>query len=172
MTARLTDDEKDRIVQLGADGHGVRDISRAMGYAPSTISRVLKEHGLNTATPEGQAQTLKARAKRLESIKQRRLELAEMLINDAFTMRARMHAPHHYYERGPEGLVLVEEPLPPIREQKAGYETIAKQLEAHDKLMAIVGDNTETDRNSVMVTLLNHFRGAAQTMKNDDEQGE
>lgn len=169
MTNRkVTPETKERVVNLRAAGHSIKDIATALGIGRTTVGTILKNEGIDTSTPEQAAKTVKARDKRLQELKEKRLDLAEMLMQDAFTMRKRLHSTHRYYERTPEGMVLMELPEPPIRDQKDGYDTIARQVDTHDKLLAGIGNHTDTDRSSVMATMLDKFRELADNMDNEE----
>lgn len=150
----MTPEQRDEIIRLCAEDElSVRAIAERVGVSHATVSRTAKAAGIKFSE-ERVSQTAEATATRIRRVRQQRLDLAEQLIEDAFRTRARMWAEHKMYERGADGLVLVTLPMPSIKDQRDGYHTIQAQVDAHDKLMAGVEDNSAESRKNLMANLM------------------
>lgn len=167
---RITDEQHALILELHDGKRSIRSIAKEAGCSPATVSRIVKEAGLEFVDKRTQVAT----AVRVARIRADRLDLAEQLMEDAFKLRKRMWEPHKYYERGAEGMILVTLPLPSIRDQRDGYATIESAVSTHDRLMSNADDSTTQDDKSVLEKLMDGLKSrvAADRATGDTPPGE
>lgn len=166
----MTPEQRAEIIRLCEDDDlSVRAIAERVGVSASTVSRTARAAGIKFSE-ERLSQTREATATRLRRVREDRLDLAERLLEDAFRTRARMWEEHKFYERGPEGLVLVTLPMPSIKEQRDGYHTIQAQVDAHDKLMGSIDHGDDDNRKNLMTNIMESLAGYRATL--DDQPGE
>ncbi|QOH59901.1 helix-turn-helix domain-containing protein [Rhodococcus rhodochrous] len=153
---KLTDDELEQIKQLHSEGKGRNEIAETLGRAAATITSACKKLGLAF----DESQTVEATAARVAQMKAKRIDLAEQLLDDALKIRERLWSPHHYYEKGPDSLVPVTLPLPPLRDTRDGYGALQIALKGH---MELVSESTDTGiegKRSVLANLISGIKSA------------
>lgn len=119
-----------------ANGSSVRKIATAHGIAPSTVTRIAKEHGLGDAFER--SQTRKATRAREDDCKALRAQLKLDLLTDAQRFRKRAWESYQVVVGTPEGAEIVHLDLPPLPDARAAYTAIgiavdkSIRLEQHD----------------------------------------
>jgi len=152
----LTEAELEQIKQLHAEGKGRNEIAEAIGRAAATITAAAKKLGLSF----DESQTVEATAARVAKMKSQRMDLAEQLLEDVLKMRERLWSPHNYYERGPDSLVPVTLPLPPLRDTRDGYAALQIALKGHLELVSESTDNGIDGKRSVLANLIEGIKSA------------
>lgn len=90
----VTDQERERVRQLHADGWSRAAIARELGRSASTVGRIAARLGL----PWDRTATEAATRARTADLAARRAELAGLLLDDAFRLRERLYAPTIVYD--------------------------------------------------------------------------
>ncbi len=152
----LTEAEIEQIKQLHAEGKGRNEIAEAIGRSPASVTKVTKQLGLAF----DESKTVEATAARVQKMKAQRIDLAEQLLEDVLKMRERLWSPHHYYERGPESLVPVTLPLPPLRDTRDGYAALQIALKGHLELVSESSDSGIEGKRSVLANLIAGIKSA------------
>lgn len=160
----LTEAELEEIKQLHAEGKGRNEIAEAIGRSPSTVTKACKKLELSF----DESQTVEATAARVAKMKAQRVDLAEKLLEDVLKMRERLWAPHTYYERGPDALVPVTLPLPPLRDARDGYSALQIALKGH---LDLVSESTDTGIEGKRSVLANLIAGIKTAVKEDQDNG-
>lgn len=151
----LTDAEKAKIAQLHAAGTGRNEIARQLNRSPSLISKVVKDIGGEFDA----SASVEATALRQAKMKERRLDLAEKLLEDAENLRLRLQGPHTYYERAGENLIPVTLPHVPLRDVAAGYSALSIALKGHNDLMSGSAETSMEAKRSVLANLIDGIKG-------------
>lgn len=146
----LTDDEREKIKQLHAAGKGRNAIATEIKRSGYTVSKAIKEMGLAF----DESQTVEATASRVAKMRDRRVDLAEKLLNDVELIHQRLWSEHTYYERGTDSLIPVTLPLPPLRDLRDGYSALQIALKGHTELIAGSTDATVESKRSVLANLI------------------
>ena len=146
----LTTDEKARIKLLHAAGKGRNEIAKELSRSGYTISKAIKEMGLGF----DESQTVEATAARVAKMRDRRVDIAEKLLNDVELIHQRLWSEHTYYERGQDSLIPVTLPLPPLRDLRDGYSALQIALKGHTELIAGSTDATVESKRSVLANLI------------------
>ncbi|MET7773745.1 helix-turn-helix domain-containing protein [Nocardia sp. NPDC005366] len=155
---KLTDDDRDRIVELHAEGKGRNEIAALLGVDPSTITYWARRLGLRF----DQAQTAEASAARLEQLKRRRLDFAEMLEAQIPALHERLWSPVTTYERGLDTLIPVTLPLPPLRDVRDGYTALSLALRSLSELIANQSNETVASDRSMLGDLFGKLKAAVE----------
>jgi IS30 family transposase len=123
----ITEQDRQQVKDLHAAGLGRNDISRELGRAAGTISKIASELGLSF----GREQTAAATHAKVQDAKARRVELAQALLDDVAKLRQRAWAPYTIALSGPEGIDTITLTLPPLRDQQSAYQAIGTCVTKH-----------------------------------------
>lgn len=93
MASPMTDDERDRIRELHAEGMSCRQIAATINRAFSAVSRHCRDMGLTFDT----ARTLEATEVRTTANKAKRAALEARLLDEAGELLDQLHVPHLVY---------------------------------------------------------------------------
>lgn len=139
MPAPLTNDQRNTIVALHAAGHTRNQIAREAGISASSVSRICKAEGLNFDRTATAAAT---RAKVVDA-KARRAELAELLLDDAFRLRAQLWRPARLVNFGGKDNTLAEVTLdePQFGDKRNIMNAVAIAVQRHEALVKMDTDN-------------------------------
>lgn len=132
----ITDEERQQIRELHADGLGRNDIARQLGRSAGIVSKVTAELGLSF----DRAATKAATAAAVIDAKARRARLMEGLLDDAEALRAQLFAETVIRNFGGKDNTYNEKtvPRPPFRDQREIVQAVATaintslRLDAHD----------------------------------------
>lgn len=92
----LTDDDREAVRRLHAQGMSRNDIAREIGRSSSTVTKIATALGLSF----DRAATAAATQARTADLAARRAALAEKLHDKAERLLAEIHAPHLYFDWG------------------------------------------------------------------------
>lgn len=132
----LTDDERQAIRDLHAQGHGCNEIARRIDRNPATVSRAAARLGLSFDRAETMAAT---QARRADAAAQRSKLMLEYLA-DARRLREQLWMEHEYIDHGGKEYVEVrwtqDEPSPTDKLKLMQASTLASdkslKLDLHD----------------------------------------
>ena len=165
---KLTDEDRDRIAELHAQGKGRNEIAALVGVDPSTITYWARRLGLRF----DQAQTAEASAARLEQLKRRRLDFAEMLEAQIPALHERLWGPVTTYERGLDTLIPVTLPLPPLRDVRDGYTALSLALRSLSELIANQSNETVASDRSMLGDLFGKLKAAVEQDRAEQDQAD
>lgn len=132
--------DRQKMWDLHADGYSIREIAREVQFAPATVSRYLSKMGADT----DRSQTAEATAARVRKLRERRVNLAEALMEDAFSIRHRVWDKYLMVVNTPEGVDTIDLPEPPLPEQGHGIKSLDITVATIDRLLSGV-DNDESE---------------------------
>lgn len=130
---KLTEQQRQAILDLHAAGRGRNDIARQLGIGFATVTAIVNAAGL---TFERSAETVAAtEAKRLDA-RARRAIIAEQLLLDVQRLQGLMWTPGKIFNFGGKENTYAEEPVdePPIRDKRDLMHSISMGLTAAIKL--------------------------------------
>ncbi|WP_054812187.1 helix-turn-helix domain-containing protein [Nocardia arizonensis] len=163
---KLTEADRDRIAELHAQGKGRNEIAAMLGVDPSTITYWARRLGIRF----DQSQTAEASAARLEQLKRRRLDFAEMLEAQIPALHERLWSPVTTYERGLDTLIPVTLPLPPLRDVRDGYTALSLALRSLSELIANQSNETVASDRSMLGDLFGKLKAAVEQDQAPPEQ--
>lgn len=142
----ITEQEKDRIAALHADGLSRNAIAREIGRGASTVSRICHELGLRF----DRHLTVEATAAKVADAAERRARLQEATLASAERLMAQMFAPSTIFNFGGKENDYNERPVeePPFRDKKdiatavAALAQTALKLAEYDKAVGDEGDKS------------------------------
>lgn len=152
----VTEKERAQARKLAAEGVARNEIARRLKRSAATITKIIREAGQSF----DRSQTAEATAARVEDMKARRLEIAELLLADVPKLHERLWSPHRYYERGPDAPIEMELPLPPLRDVRDGYGAIGLALRGHQDMMRESSTATVENKRSVLGDLIAGLKAA------------
>lgn len=126
-----TPDDRNLMWDLHQQGYSHREISREVGFAPATISRYLRLMGADT----DRSLTAEATAARVRKLAEKRVNLAESLMEDAFSMQHRVWDKYSQYINTAEGAELVHLEEPPLQDQNHGIKALETLVKTVDTLL-------------------------------------
>jgi transposase-like protein len=136
----LTPEERDRIVQLAADGMSRNDIVRETGRAAGTVTKVVRDAGGGFDRTATVAAT---KAKQVDA-KARRAALKLNLLADAEQLRLRLWEPAEVVLSTPKGPARVTLDLPPARDARDIMGAVQAAVRSHVDLDRLdVSDGAE-----------------------------
>ena len=155
MPAPLSDEVRAAILADIADGKLSRNkIAEKHGVSRGTVTNLAKAHVGDTAFDRTHAEK-GARARAFDA-RAARAELIEQLYGDAQRFRERAWSPYTQVVTGPMGPEFVTTKLPPLRDQQAGYTSLAITL---DKALTL--ERHDSDEGSAAgKTMVNDLFGA------------
>jgi hypothetical protein len=130
---RITDQQRQAVLDLHAAGRGRNDIARALGIGAATVTAIVQQAGLTfERSGESQAAT---EAKRLDA-RARRAVIAEQLLLDVQRLQGLMWTPGKIFNFGGKDNSYAEQPVdePPIRDKRDLMHSISLGLTAAVKL--------------------------------------
>lgn len=135
----LTQPQRDHILALHAQGHSRNQIARETGISPSTVTRVCKAEGLVF----DRRQTAAATQAKVVDAKARRAELAGLLLDDAFRLRAQLWEPARLVNFGGKDNTLAETTLeePLFGDKRNIMNAVAIAVQRHEALVKMDTDN-------------------------------
>jgi len=92
----VTDQDREQIKQLHAEGLGCNQIADRLNRSASTIGRLARELGL----PFDRSRVIAATRAAVADARARRADLALVLLDDATRLRAQIWEPHEYIDHG------------------------------------------------------------------------
>ncbi|KZM68143.1 helix-turn-helix domain-containing protein [Nocardia terpenica] len=164
-SGKITDTGRQRIIDLHAVGKGRNQIAAELGVDPRTITYWANKLGLRF----DQAITAEATAARLEQLKGRRLDMAEMIAARIDDLHERLWSPHTTYERGDGELIPVTLPLPPLRDLRDGYTALSLALRSLTELVNSQANETVAADRSMLADLARNLKSAVEA---DHARGE
>jgi hypothetical protein len=139
------DNVRDAILADITAGHTRNQIARDHHVSGSTVTKIAAQAG-HTGSFD-RSQTAKCTRARQFDAKLARAQLVEDLLGDAQRFRARSWAAYTQVVSGPAGPELVTTKLPPLRDQQAGYTSVAICIDKAAKLSDIdAGDGAAAAR--------------------------
>ncbi|NQE89331.1 helix-turn-helix domain-containing protein [Nocardia terpenica] len=160
----MTDTDRERIRELHAEGKGRNEIADILGVTPGTISYWARKLEIQF----DESQTAEATAARLEQLKRRRLDLAEMIEASIPDLHDRLWSPVTTYERGADALIPVTLPLPPLRDVRDGYTALSLALRSLAELVTSQANETVAADRSMLADLFDRLRAAVVADQGDD----
>ncbi|MBF6333333.1 helix-turn-helix domain-containing protein [Nocardia transvalensis] len=165
---KVTDADRARIIELHAEGKGRNEIADALGLTPGTITYWARKLELRF----DDSQTAEATAARLEQLKRRRLDLAEMIEARIPDLHERLWSPVTTYERGADALIPVTLPLPPLRDLRDGYTALSLALRSLSELVTSQANETVAADRSMLSDLFDRLKAAVEADHQGDDLGE
>lgn len=158
MARPVTQEDRDRVAELHAEGWSRAAIARELDRSPSTIGKIADRLGLGWDRAATEAAT-KARQVDLAA---RRAELAELLLDDAFRLRLRLYAPTVVFDfiKGGENagaFVSATLDLPPHADARQIMTTVAIAVDKH---LALVKADVDDQGAAVVDDWLRNMLGA------------
>ncbi|MFG1796704.1 helix-turn-helix domain-containing protein [Nocardia sp. NPDC049149] len=153
---KITAEDQQRIVELHAQGKGRNEISEQLGVTRATITYWARKLELRF----DESQTAEATAARLEQLKRRRLDLAEMIEAQIPALHRRLWSPVTTYERGLDSMVPVTVPLPPLRDVRDGYTALSLALRSFSELLTSQSNDTVAGDRSMLSDLFGKLKAA------------
>lgn len=112
MPKRITDQDRQAVLDLHAAGTARNQIVRETGVSAGTVTKIIHDAGGNF----NRQATKDATEARRADLAKRRADLMEVLVDDAFRLRAQVWQPHTYFEWGGKNHTYAEklaaEPMP------------------------------------------------------------
>ncbi|TDD25001.1 helix-turn-helix domain-containing protein [Actinomadura sp. KC06] len=162
----LTQQDRDQVRALHAQGLNRNAIAREIGRAQSTVSKIAAELGLNF----DRSRTREATKAKVADAKARRAQLASDLLDDAAELRKQLWQPCTLVKIGGKDNVATEHPLgqPLFEDQLKIVQATGLAAERHARLVELDRD----DGNSEVASLLGNLLGGLQAKHGtgDDEQ--
>ncbi|WP_067839704.1 helix-turn-helix domain-containing protein [Nocardia lijiangensis] len=155
---KLTDTDRERIIELHAAGKGRNEIAALLGVDPATITYWARRLDIRF----DESQTAEATAARLEQLKRRRLDFAEMIESQIPALHERLWSPVTTYERGLDSLVPVTVPLPPLRDVRDGYTALSLALRSLSELLTSQSNETVASDRSMLGDLFGKLKAAVE----------
>ncbi len=155
---KITDADQQRIVELHAQGKGRNEIADILGVTRSAITYWARKLELRF----DESQTAEASAARLEQLKRRRLDLAEMIEQQIPALHERLWSPVTTYERGVDSLIPVTLPLPPLRDVRDGYTALSLALRSLTELLTSHSNDTVAADRSMLSDLFGKLKAAVE----------
>lgn len=153
----VSDEDKAKMLELYEDGHSVRSVARIMGRSTSTVSRHLHRMGADT----DRSLTAEATAARVRKLQEKRLDIAEKLMDDVESMRDRTWSRYELVTPGPDGASVTVLDEPPLRDQSDGVRAIQSMVTTIDTLLEGTGTDNSGEAKNV---LMNIFEGLAKVI--------
>ena len=157
----VTDAERVRVRELQAEGRGRNEIGRMMGRSAGWVTARIKEAGADF----DRSRSAEAVAARIADMKQRNVDIAELLQQDILALRDRAWSEHRWFERGDGVMVEMATPLPPIRDQRDAYSAITSAIKGYTDLQRSADGATSQTKRSVLENL---FAGIQFAMENPE----
>ncbi len=165
---KITDADRQRIVELHAQGKGRNEIADILGVTRSAITYWARKLELRF----DESQTAEASAARLEQLKRRRLDLAEMIEQQIPALHQRLWSPVTTYERGVDSLIPVTLPLPPLRDVRDGYTALSLALRSLSDLLTSQSNDTVAGDRSMLADLFGKLTAAVEADQASDDPAE
>ncbi|MFI6045293.1 helix-turn-helix domain-containing protein [Nocardia sp. NPDC051321] len=153
---KITADDQQRIVELHAKGKGRNEIAEHLGVTRATITYWARKLELRF----DESQTAEATAARLEQLKRRRLDLAEMIEAQIPALHQRLWSPVTTYERGLDSMIPITVPLPPLRDVRDGYTALSLALRSFSELLTSQSNDTVAGDRSMLSDLFGKLKAA------------
>lgn len=155
---KITDTDRERIRELHAEGKGRNEIADILGVTPGTITYWARKLEIRF----DDSRTAEATAARLEQLKRRRLDLAEMIEARIPDLHDRLWSPVTIYERGADALIPVTLPLPPLRDVRDGYTALSLALRSLAELVTSQANETVAADRSMLAELFGRLKDAVE----------
>ncbi|TVS26412.1 hypothetical protein [Corynebacterium sanguinis] len=158
MPKNITQEQKDRAIQLRKSGYTLREIQHEVGISIGHLSRLLKAAGVTGDT----TRTLEASLARWEAARAAMYDLLSDLLDDAASLRERMFEPYDQWVTTTDGVVKITLQEPPLGEVAKLSEALRRTLVEVNKLQAELdrGNSTEQARN-LLTQLFDGFQTIA-----------
>lgn len=136
---------KETVLAMHDEDYSYREIAREVGVDHSTVGRIIRKANRSTNT----AQTQEANAARKARMNQKRLDHAEMLMEQLNDMQSRIWDKYEVIVNSPDGAEHMTLSEPPLKEQADGYRAIQSIANTIDTLLAAIdtGSKTENAKN-------------------------
>ncbi|WP_433677988.1 helix-turn-helix domain-containing protein [Nocardia sp. CA-119907] len=162
---KITDADQAHIIELHAQGKGRNEIADILGVTRSAITYWARKLELRF----DESQTAEASAARLEQLKRRRLDLAEMIEHQIPALHERLWSPVTTYERGVDSLIPVTLPLPPLRDVRDGYTALSLALRSLTELLTSHSNDTVAADRSMLSDLFGKLKAAVEADQAPDQ---
>ncbi|MFG1794003.1 helix-turn-helix domain-containing protein [Nocardia sp. NPDC049149] len=153
---KITSEDQQRIIELHAQGKGRNEIAELLGVTRATITYWARKLELRF----DESQTAEATAARLEQLKRRRLDLAEMIEAQIPALHQRLWSPVTTYERGLDSMIPITVPLPPLRDVRDGYTALSLALRSFSELLTSQSNDTVAGDRSMLSDLFGKLKAA------------
>lgn len=149
-----TQDQINQMITLRRQGYSVREVAailsdQGVSISPTTVSRHLRRAGVTgdeTATQE-------ATAARVKAARQRALEQALTLLEDAEAARERVYAPAKVVVSTPDGAQVLTLPEPPLQDVAKVLHTVERLITQAQRLLETIQEDTTEEAKSVLQAL-------------------
>lgn len=152
MAARpLTQQDRDQVRALHAEGCNRNEIARRIGRAQSTVSKLAAELGLTF----DRTRTREATKAKVADAKLRRAQLASDLLDDAQRLRRQLWQPCELVKIGGKDNIATREPLnqPLFDDQLKIVQATGLAAERHARLVELDADNGVGEATSMLTGL-------------------
>lgn len=156
-SAPLTDQDREHVRQLHADGLNRNEIAREIGRSPSTVTKIAKALGL---TFDRSKTHLAVIAHQVDA-KAKRARLMQDLLDDAARLRAELWQPHEYIDHGGKDFVEARwtQPTPSSADKLKLMQAARQALDGSLRLDQHDGDGTAETVGSLLGSLLDDLVG-------------
>ncbi|MFI6534172.1 helix-turn-helix domain-containing protein [Nonomuraea sp. NPDC050547] len=163
----VTDQERDQIRDLHAQGLGCNEIARQIGRNRWTVSTHAKAMGLSF----DRARTREATAARAADNAATRAQLASDLLADAARLRAQLWEPCTIHSFGGRDNVYNEHPVdePPFRDKRDIMSTVGVAVEKALRLTDYDANSGASEARSMLSSIAEALEVAAANLPPDDE---
>lgn len=156
----FTAEQQEKILTLKSQGFGVRRIGKEIGADYHHVHMFLNKVGFKSDT----SKTAEATARRIEILRQKRLDTAEKLMDDIGHLRERMFDTYQFFVPGEVGSMLVELDEPPLKEQSDVAKAIRLHIQSIDDLL----DGMEVDKSANSKNVLKDIADGLKNMFDKD----
>ncbi|MCT2024298.1 helix-turn-helix domain-containing protein [Corynebacterium sanguinis] len=165
---QLTDEQRQAILDHRADGWTLREIAREIGCSPATVSRTLRNAGVDT----NPSITLEAAQARWENARAASYDMLANLLDDIDSLSARMWEPYTTYLNGPDGPVAVTLAEPPLSEVARIADQMRKTAVQIHQLQEQIDRGSDTDKaRGILQDLFEGFKMVAALAEPDNNPG-
>lgn len=156
---------KETVLAMHDEDYSYREIAREVGVDHSTVGRIIRKANRPTNT----AQTQEANAARKARMNQKRLDHAEMLMEQLNDMQSRIWDRYEVIVNSPDGAEHMTLSEPPLKEQADGYRAIQSIANTIDTLL----DSTDTESTTqnaknLLTDILTGFKAISDLNKDID----
>lgn len=142
MPKNITQEQKDRAIQLRKSGYTLREVQLEVGISIGHLSRLLKAAGVTGDS----TRTVEASLARLEAARAAMYDLLADLLDDAASLRERMFEPYDQWITSPDGPVRVTLPEPPLSEVAKLSEALRRTLVEINRLQSELDRGSDLDK--------------------------
>lgn len=142
MPKNITQEQKDRAIQLRKSGYTLREIQLEVGVSIGHLSRLLKAAGVTGDS----TRTVEASLARFEAARAAMYDLLSDLLDDTASLRERMFEPYEQWVTTTDGPVKVTLQEPPLGEVAKLSEALRRTLVEINRLQAELDRGSDLDK--------------------------